>query len=247
MKNKHIWLFYISFLGIHFSNQAQGENKIISNDTIIIKSDSLNKKTYKLRFGFDPIKTVLSQTDNNYNGIEIVGDLSLFENLFLAIELGTEDKTKQSEKINFTTTGSYIKLGADYNMYKNWKGMNNQIYIGFRFSKSLHKQRVNSFYLRNSDFLWGNELITSGTGIGLRENLNASWIEFITGIKVQVLKNIYMGFSVRFNRLLSDKKPLNFDNLYIPGFNKKTDENIFGAGFNYTISYSIPIKFNKSK
>ena len=104
----------------------------------------------KLRFGFDPIKTVLSQTDNNYNGIEIVGDFSLFKNLFFAIEFGTEDKTKQSEKINFTTTGSYIKLGADYNMYKNWKGMNNQIYIGFRFSNSLHKQRVNSFYLRNS-------------------------------------------------------------------------------------------------
>ena len=156
MKNKRIWLFYISFLGINFSNQAQSENKIISNDTIIIKSDSLNKKHSKLRFGFDPIKIVLSQTDNNYNGLEIVGDLSLFENLFLAIEFGTEEKTKQSEKINFTTSGSYIKLGTDYNMYKNWKGMNNQIYIGFRFSKSIHKQRVNSFYLRNSDFLWGN-------------------------------------------------------------------------------------------
>ena len=101
--------------------------------------------------------------------------------------------------------------------------------------------------LRNNDFLWGNELITSGTGIGLRENLNASWIEFVSGIKVQVLKNIYMGVSIRLIRLLNDKKPLNFDNLYIPGFNKKTDENVFGAGLNYTISYSIPIKFNKNK
>ena len=247
MKNRHIWLFYISFLGMHFSNLAQNQNDLISNDTIIIKSDSLIKKDYKLRFGFDPVKTILSQTDKNYKGIEIIGDLNLFNNLFLAIELGTEDKTKQSEKINFSTAGSYIKLGADYNMYKNWKGMNNQIYIGFRFANSIHKQTVNSFYLRNNDFLWGNELITSGTGIGLRENLNASWIEFVSGIKVQVLKNIYMGFSIRLNRLLNDKKPLNFDNLYIPGFNKKTDENVFGAGLNYTISYSIPIKFNKNK
>ena len=246
MKNKRIWLFYISFLVIHFSSKAHNKNELVYNDTIINISDSLKKK-YALRFGFDPLKIALSQTDKNYNGFEIAGDLNFFENLFLAIELGTEDRTKQSEKINFTTTGSYIKLGADYNMYKNWKGMNNHIYIGIRFANSLHKQRVNSFYLRNSDFLWGNELITSGTGIGLRENLNASWIEFVTGIKVQVLKKIYIGFNVRFNRLFNDKKPLNFDNLYIPGFNKKTDENIFGAGFNYTISYSIPIKFGKNK
>ena len=245
MKNKHIWLFYISFLVIHFSSKAQNENELVYNDTIVNISDSLKKKNYALRFGFDPLKIALSQTDKNYSGFEVIGDLNFFENLFLSIEFGREDKTKQSEKINFTTTGSYIKLGADYNMYKNWKGMNNHIYIGIRFANSIHKQRVNSFFLRNSDFLWGNELITSGTGIGLRENLNASWIEFVTGIKVQVLKNIYMGFNVRFNRLFNDKKPLNFDNLYIPGFNKKTDENIFGAGFNYTISYSIPIKFGK--
>ena len=245
MKNKHIWLFYISFLVIHFSSKAQNENELVYNDTIVNISDSLKKKNYALRFGFDPLKIVLSQTDKNYSGFEVIGDLNFFENLFLSIEFGREDKTKQSEKINFTTTGSYIKLGADYNMYKNWKGMNNHIYIGIRFANSIHKQRVNSFFLRNSDFLWGNKLITSGTGIGLRENLNASWIEFVTGIKVQVLKNIYMGFNVRFNRLFNDKKPLNFDNLYIPGFNKKTDENIFGAGFNYTISYSIPIKFGK--
>ena len=245
MKNKHIWLFYISFLVIHFSSKAHNKNKLVYNDTIVNISDSLKKKKYALRFGFDPLKIALSQTDKNYNGFEIAGDINFFKNLFFAIEFGTEDKTKQSEKINFTTTGSYIKLGADYNMYRNWKGMNNHIYVGIRFANSLHKQKVNSFYLRNSDFSWGNELITSGTGIGLRENLNASWIEFVTGIKVQVLKNIYMGFNVRFNRLFNDKKPLNFDNLYIPGFNKKTDENIFSAGFNYTISYSIPIKFGK--
>ena len=35
--------------------------------------------------------------------------------------------------------------------------------------------------------------------------------------------------------------------LKIPRLFTKTDENVFGAGLNYTISYSIPIKFNKNK
>ena len=35
-----------------------------------------------------------------------------------------------------------------------------------------------------------------------------------------------MGFSLRLNRLMSDIRPDNFDNLYIPGFNKKTDDQL---------------------
>ena len=54
-----------------------------------------------------------------------------------------------------------------------------------------------------------------------------------------------MGLSLRLNRLLSDKVPENFDNIYIPGFNKKTEDNKFGAGFNYTLTYSIPFASKK--
>ena len=33
----------------------------------------------------------------------------------------------------------------------------------------------------------------------------------------------------------------NFENLFIPGFNKVLTENPYGAGINYTISYQLPI------
>ncbi|MFT7252531.1 MAG: hypothetical protein ACI9FW_002293, partial [Flavobacterium sp.] len=41
------------------------------------------------------------------------------------------------------------------------------------------------------------------------------------------------------------KKPNNFDNLFIPGFNRTYDGK-FGTGFNYTVSYMIPI-YKKNK
>ena len=66
--------------------------------------------------------------------------------------------------------------------------------------------------------------------------------KLVAGIKVKMFNNFYMGFSVRLNRLFNDTTPENFDNLYLPGFNKKTDENVWGAGFNYTLTYAIPIK-----
>ena len=69
--------------------------------------------------------------------------------------------------------------------------------------------------------------------------------ENLQNIKVQLLKNVYTGISLRLNRLLNDKLPENFDNIYIPGFNKKTEDNVFGAGFNYTLSYNIPLMSKK--
>ncbi|MDG2432409.1 DUF6048 family protein, partial [Flavobacterium sp.] len=48
------------------------------------------------------------------------------------------------------------------------------------------------------------------------------------------------------NQLVTNKKPDNFDNLYIPGFNK-TYNGSFGVGFNYTVSYFLPIYKKKVK
>jgi len=62
----------------------------------------------------------------------------------------------------------------------------------------------------------------------------------LLGVKAKVINNFYVGFSFRMNKLVSNKKPESFDNLYIPGFNR-TYDGTFGAGFNYTVSYLIPI------
>jgi hypothetical protein len=67
----------------------------------------------------------------------------------------------------------------------------------------------------------------------------------VAGLKVETFKNVYLGFSLRLNKLLSDSEPDNFDTLFIPGFNKVTDDNTFGSGFNYTLTYSIPLRKKK--
>ena len=132
-------------------------------------------------------------------------------------------------------------------MNENLKGMNNDIYIGLRFASSNHTQVLNSYTILDRSRFWPSSdfPVDIGYATGERSNLNAQWIEVVCGFKVQLLKNIYMGLSLRLNRLLKDKIPENFDNIYIPGFNKKTEENKFGAGFNYTLTYSIPFRSKK--
>ena len=80
--------------------------------------------------------------------------------------------------------------------------------------------------------------------------LNSSLIsgaQSLFGIKTEVWNNFYLGISLRLNRILSQNQPEDFGNLYVPGFNKVTDENNFGVGFNYTITYSLPFRFKKNK
>jgi len=54
------------------------------------------------------------------------------------------------------------------------------------------------------------------------------------------VNNLFLGFSVRLNYKITDTKIDDFEVLYIPGFNKKYSGN-FGVGFNYTVSYLIPL------
>ena len=246
MKGVHIWVFYISFLLSFQLLIGQQKDETVSIEV----SDSLSaseKTPLSLRFGVDLYRVILSQVSDDFNGIEIVSDLRLGENFFLALELGDTKTTKEVDQVNFTTSGNYYKLGFDYNMNENLKGMNNDIYIGLRFASSNHTQVLNSYTILDRSRFWpSSDLpVDIGYATGERSNLNAQWIEVVCGFKVQLLKNIYMGLSLRLNRLLKDKIPENFDNIYIPGFNKKTEENKFGAGFNYTLTYNIPFRSKK--
>lgn len=202
-------------------------------DTIPVK-----KERYGIRAGVDLYKVSLGFFDENYRGIELVGDFRLTRKIFLAAELGNEDKTVDGDKINFTTRGSYIRLGADYNMYENWLDMENLIYVGMRYGFSTFSQEINSYEVY-TPFPYFGEAPTIISGKNY-EGLSSHWLEVVLGVKAELISNLYAGFSVRFNYLLINNPPDDFDNLYIPGYNR-TYEGNFGFGFNYTLSYFLPI------
>ncbi len=234
MKSKHIWLFTISLLWSLFAfSQEEGKAK-----------EDKAPRTYALRVGLDMIKPARTQFEDGYQGLEIVGDLKLSKRLFVAAEVGSEKRTQQSEQINFTTKGSYIKAGVDYNFFNNWKGMNNSLFIGFRLARSLHTHTVNNYTLYAlSQYI---PVPTSeGYLTGEREQLSTGWFELLFGTKVQLLPNFYAGLSLRMHGLLSNKQPQDFGNLYAPGFNRITDDNKFGGSFNYTLTYAFPFRFKK--
>jgi len=217
-------------------SQEQKKDSIISQekDTVIFKTN------YGLRLGMDISRPLFSSLYSDYNGIEIVADYRIKKNVYIAAEIGFEEKTSIEDYSNSTSKGNYIRLGLNYNAYDNWLDMNNEIFVGYRYGFSLFNQTLNNYTTNVSDMENGSYFPAVLNTIGqASKTLNAHWSEFMIGVKAETLQNLFIGFSFSYKILMSVKDPENFKTLFSPGFNR-IFESSTGFGINYTISYLIP-------
>ncbi|MGZ0016651.1 DUF6048 family protein [Yeosuana sp. AK3] len=242
MKHQHISSYFISlsfFLLFVVSSQAQNDSIISTvNDSIKIKLK------YGLRVGADAGKLLRSFLDDDYTGFEVNADYRLKRALYIAGELGIEEKITTNDFLDITTSGTYLKAGIDYNLYKNWLDMDNMIYTGFRIGASTFSQTINNFTVFHTNQYWQPQF--SSAESQKFNDLTAFWVELIIGIKVELFNNLYLGLNVQLKGLVSETVPENFENVYIPGFNKTFDSSGIGVGYGYTVSYLIPL-YKKDK
>ena len=151
--------------------------------------------------------------------------------------MGNESIERESDRIDFKTSGSYFKVGIDYNLYQNWLDMDNMIYFGARLGAANFSQTLLRY-----DYATDNNYFPQVTNVVDREfnGLTALWVEIQLGIKVAVLTNLYLVANVQLSTMLTEKTPDNFDNLYVPGFGRTYDTTSIGTGYTYGIMYRIP-------
>jgi len=188
-------------------SQEQKKDSIISQekDTVIYKTN------YGLRLGMDISRPLFSSLYSNYNGLEIVADYRIKKNVYIAAEIGFEEKTSIEDYSNSTSKGNYIRLGLNYNAYDNWLDMNNEIFVGYRYGFSLFNQTLNNYTTNVSDLENGSYFPAVLNTVGQAStSLNAHWSEFMIGIKAETLQNLFIGFSFSYKILMSVKDPENF-------------------------------------
>ncbi len=245
-----IKLFFLLGLAIGFSQEATTEQTA---------TDSVQyKQIYGLRVGVDLSRPARTFYDGDYSGFEIMGDFRVTHRLFIAAELGNEkfertetlgsdDNPNQIDIYNYESSGSYIKLGVDWNTYENWYGMNNSIFVGGRVAFSSFSQTLNDYTIFESNRYWNPDGFVQGSQAPEEfKSLNATWLELIFGVKAEIFNNLFAGASVRLGYILTDKQSDRIRNLWIPGFNKVTEDSSFGVGYNYYLTYLIPI-YKKAK
>lgn len=242
MKTQHMYASIIrsAALMLLFSTIAfaQEEKKTIK-DTLIYK------QKYGLRLGADISKLARTYFDDDYSGFEIMGDYRLTKNIYIAGEIGNEERTLESDFLNNTTKGSYFKGGIDINLYKNWLDMENMIYAGFRVGASTFSHTLNNYTIYDVNNQYWGEQFTVAEGEEF-DGLTALWAEFQIGLKAELFNNLFAGVNLQLKYLISETEPDNYENLYVPGYNRTFDSSSFGGGFAFNLSYLVPI-FKKDK
>ena len=122
--------------------------------------------------------------DSKFSGFEINADYRLGKRLYIAGELGFEEKTTKTDYLDASAKGNYFKAGIDYNLYNNWLGMENLIVSGLRFGVSQFSQTRERYtvYDTNSQ-TWSQ--IQNNESMEF-SGLTASWVELIFGIKAEL-------------------------------------------------------------
>lgn len=242
MKTQHMFVSSIRsvfiLLLVSTMAYAQEEKKTV-NDTLVYK------QKYGLRIGTDISKLARTFFDDNYSGFELMGDYRLTKRIYIAGEIGNEERTLETDYLNNTTKGSYFKGGIDINFYKNWLDMENMIYAGFRVGASTFSQKLNNYTIYDINNQYWNQQYTVEEGEEF-SGLTALWIEMLVGLKAEVFNNFYAGVNVQLKVLISDSEINNYQNFYVPGYNRTYDSSRFGAGFGFNLSYLVPI-FKKDK
>ena len=229
MKINLMLKYFISTL-VTLSCIAIKTNASVSNDSL---------KKFGIRIGTDLQKIIRSASSQEYNGISFNADIRFKESIFLFSEIGNEKKIVEYSSVDSEISGNYIKLGLQFKLNRDIIGLRNLIYSSFGLGISSFDQTIlrNNIYNIYSD-LWGE--FTNTDAINL-ENLNANWIEIGFGVKTEILNNLFLGIELQLKNLIYQKNKNDIANFYIPGFNRTYEGSNFGTGFNYSLTYLIPI------
>lgn len=164
---------------------------------------------------------------------EAAARFNLSNKYFPVFETGYESRHEQlNSGIDFMGTGMFYKIGIDLSLIKSkfQHSINNKFLLGARLGMSGFRYDVTNIPVHNA-------LNGSGSTIDFTDQQQrAYWMEIVAGIRIEVVKRVIMGWSVRTKNPFGEAAAGSLGPWYIPGFGRAGD----GVwAFNYTIGYQF--------
>jgi hypothetical protein len=190
-------------------------------------------RTYGPRFGIDLARFAFILADPSEIGAEASVDFEIIRNLYPVFEFGYNSISESEDLFKYSASGIYGRAGVDYNLLKLKDPSQHHVFtVGARYGLSVFSHRAEDIYIQNA--YWGDYVSNS-----YERDLKGHWVELVGGIKVELVPNLFMGWSLRYKILLNpDMDPLVVPQL-VPGFG--TGGNDRGFGISYSIFYKIPL------
>jgi len=187
-----------------------------------------------IRIGIDVSKLLLPVIYKGERiGFEACADMHIKDNIFAIAEVGWLNVNLNKKDFHYRQNGMYGKLGVDYNMLKSRRPNSNDIvYIGGRYGVSMFNHQAEGITVPGYHY-WPD----ATDGVIPKKMMNAHWLEFLLGVKAEVLNNLYVGMTFRLKFIIVSPKGDYSTPYIIPGFGN--GDAGFSMGINYYVSYNI--------
>lgn len=177
--------------------------------------------------------------DSDRSAFSAVTHINLSPGWFFRGEAGFENLvfSKENEidrNYSYESNGSFLKAGMLYDFFSvDEKGNNDNIFVGLSYGFALQEHRTGSYTIPNGywDDFYGSESAYV---------VNSHWLEVSAGPRTELLKNLYMGWTVNLRVKILQNNPEELQPFSIPGFG--SGDNTVNVGFSYVIEYMIPWK-----
>jgi hypothetical protein len=190
-------------------------------------------RTFGPRIGLDLSRFVYLFLDPKEYGAEVSLDMEVYRNLYPVVEIGYSSLNEKEGDFDYSMNGGYGRLGADYNvLYPKERSIHHTLTVGFRYGLARFHQQAENVTIP-SDY-WGDYLLESH-----ESDLTGHWLELVGGVKTEVFRNFFLGWSLRYKILLNPETDPLFTPLIVPGYGKGTEKR--GLGFTYSVYYKIPL------
>lgn len=174
---------------------------------------------------------ILMAAGQSYGSFDVWADVSLHNWFFPVIEAGLGFANSTPENLNFsykTKPSFYTKIGINYNfLYKS--NSDYQCFFGLRAGYSNFSYEVNDVSI-GSDY-WGEQQTLNLKGL----SGHAFYGEALAGIKVKIVKNFSLGWSLRYHFKFKTISNSLSNPWFIPGYGANSP-----ISFSLSAIYTIP-------
>lgn len=233
MKKESISTYIIALLAL--SSLWLSPSGLRAQDIKILSGE---EKTEKQLFqgvfvGVDVFGFLNQALGSDVSTTEASVEVNLLNRFFPVVEIGygSMDTTDDETDIHFKTSAPFFRIGANYNVFYKKPHLPGYFTVGLRYGFSSFDYDVQAPTLTDPN--WGHTQVP----VDYTVKTKAGWLELVLGLKTNVYKDFYMGFTVRYRSRMSLTKNENSEPYYIPGYGRGKSNNL---GITYNLIYKLP-------
>lgn len=207
--------------------------------SIAAQTDSTNtkpevKKTIRFdyfRIGVDLSKFVSSPLSKEYKAYEFSFDTHFQKDLWLLADFGFGRSSVSNDNLAFSSSNLFLRLGLDKTFFnQEFKGDLDNAFIGLRYGLGMVNRSAATYYIK--DTVWGN---TAGSIPAA--NFLAHWIELGAGFRLELARNIFLGWNIRAKTFVNPKKFAELPPAYLAGYGRGEKNTAFGYNLFFMIGF----------